>query len=131
MTKHIMGQRIHDKRKENDLSMEELGKKLGVGKGTISRWEHGEVENIKRSMIAEMAKIFGCDAVWLMGLENASNVKIEYTAEGHDPLKLTVDHQPIIGKSAEMAQRADLYKVALEVRPENIQIAIELLKSLS
>ncbi|MBP5332396.1 MAG: helix-turn-helix domain-containing protein [Lachnospiraceae bacterium] len=131
MTKHIMGTRIHDMRKGNNLSLEELGKKLGVGKGTISRWEHGEVENIKRSLIAEMSKIFGCDPVWLMGLEDAPEVQIEYTANGYEPLKLKVDHQPIIGKSAEMAKRSELYQAALEVRPENIDVAIKILKSLA
>ena len=66
-----------------------------------------------------------------MGFENAPNVELEYKAEGHESVTAVVDHQPIIGKSAEMAQRADLYKAALAVKPENISVAIEVLKSLS
>ena len=127
----LMGQRIHDQRREKDLTMEELGKLLGVTKSTISNWEHGNNDGIKRSLIALMAELFKVSPVWLMGLDQASNVEIEYRADGHEPVKAVVDHQPIIGKSAEMAQRADLYKAALAVKPENIAVAIELLKSLS
>lgn len=128
-----MGSRIHDKRKEYHLSMEELGEKLGVGKGSISRWENGAVENIKRSHIAQMAKIFDCDPAWLMGLDCAEDVKVTYHSSDADcePVTATVDIQPIIGKSAEMAQRALLYQAALNVLPENIEVAIKLLKSLS
>ena len=128
-----MGSRIHDKRKECHLSMEELGKKLGVGKGSISRWENGAVENIKRSHIAQMAKIFDCDPAWLMGLDSAEDVKVTYHSSSADcePITATVDIEPIIGKSAEMAQRALLYQAALNVLPENIEVAIKLLKSLS
>ena len=127
----LMGQRIHDQRREKDLTMEELGKLLGVTKSTISNWEHGNNDGIKRSLIALMAELFKVSPVWLMGLDQAPNVEIEYRADGHEPVKAIADHQPIIGKSAEMAQRADLYKAALDVKPENIAVAIELLKSLS
>ena len=131
MVSKIMGMRIHDKRKENNLSLEELGSRLGVGKGTISRWEHGAVENIKRSHIAMMAEIFGCDPVWLMGLENAPDVTVTYESPDREPVKALVDIEPIIGKSSVMARRAALYAAALEVRPENFDVAIKLLKSLS
>ena len=33
-----MGKRIHDKRVEKGLSMEELGKMLGVQRQTVSKW---------------------------------------------------------------------------------------------
>ena len=126
-----MAARIHEMRTKNNMTQEELGEKLGVLRQTISSWESGNVANIKRSSIAKMAEIFECDPVWLMGFENAPNVELEYKAEGHESVTAVVDHQPIIGKSAEMAQRADLYKAALAVKPENISVAIEVLKSLS
>ena len=127
----LMGQRIREQRRDKDMTLEELGNLLGVTKSTVSNWEHGNNDGIKRSMIAQMAELFKVSPVWLMGLDQAASVEIEYRAEGHEPVKATVDHQPIIGKSAEMAQRADLYKAALAVKPENISVAIEVLKSLS
>ena len=126
-----MGQRIKEKREAMNMTQEELGEKLGVLRQTICKWENGDVQNIKRSSIAKMAEIFHCDPVWLMAYEGAPEVKVTYSAPNEEDITLTVDHQPIIGKSAEMAKRSELYQAALEVRPENYDIAIKLLKSLS
>ena len=64
-----MAARIHQKRLENNLTMEQLGEKLGVGKSTINKWEKARVEDIKRPYINKMAEIFRCDPAWLMGLD--------------------------------------------------------------
>lgn len=64
-----MGNRIKQKRTELGLSGEELGKILGVQRAAVSKWESGEVENIKRSTIEAMAKLFKCSPSWLMGFD--------------------------------------------------------------
>jgi len=61
-----MGQRIRDLRKEHKMSMEELGKHLGVGKSAILKYEKGEVENLPRSTIEKMAILFGVSPSYLM-----------------------------------------------------------------
>ena len=124
----VMGQRIHDKRIDARLTLEELGNRLGVSKQTISKWEQGKVKNIDRDYIGKMAAIFHCDANWLMHMENAPKVTVTYTAEGRTPVTAVVNNEPIMGPAS---LRAQLYKVALDVKPENLPIAIELLKSLS
>ena len=123
-----MGKRIQEKRTEIGMSQEELGNQLGVLRQTIGKWENGDVLNIKRSYIQKMADIFDCDPVWLMGFEDSARVDLTYTAEDKEPVVVTVDKHPIIGESS---LRAKLYQAALKVRPENIETAIELLKSLS
>lgn len=123
-----MGMRIHNKRRELDLTLEELGKKLGVQKSAISKWEKGEVVNIKREYIDKMAKIFDVSPQWLMGYETAPEVTLTYEAPGHDTIKTTVGGKPIIGPAS---KRAELYQAALQVKTENIDVAIQLLKSLS
>lgn len=65
-----MGERIRQKRIELGLSLEELGKMLGVQKTAVSKWELGAVENIKRNTIEQMASIFRCSPAWLMGFDN-------------------------------------------------------------
>lgn len=74
-----MGSRIRQKRLEMGLSGEELGKRLGVQRAAVNKWESGEVENIKRNTIAKMADIFGCSPAWLMGWEDAEQNKVDYT----------------------------------------------------
>ena len=48
------------------MSMEELGKCIGVGKSAILKYEKGEVENLPRSAIEKMASVFGVTPSYLM-----------------------------------------------------------------
>ena len=125
-----MGQRIHEKRVEYGWTLEELGEKLGVKKSSISKWENGDVQNIKRSCIARMAELFHCSPVWLMGYDDASDVKLTYSAPGRETVTTRVDQKskPIIG---ETALRMELYNAALDVPTQCLETAIKLLRSLS
>ena len=61
-----MGERIRVLRKEHNMSMEELGSYLGVGKTAIFKYENGMVENLPRSSIEKMSRIFGVSPSYLM-----------------------------------------------------------------
>ena len=122
-----MGRRIQLKRKECGLTQAELGHRLGVSRQTISSWEAGNVGHFDRSFVAKMADIFHCNASWLMAMDNTT-ATLTYEAEGREPVRLTVDQTPIMGESA---LRAKLYQAAIEVAPNNLVVAIELLKSLA
>lgn len=67
---NLMGQRIREKRIEKGLSLEALGKILGVQRAAVSKWELGAVENISQTKIKEMAKLFECSPSWLMGYDD-------------------------------------------------------------
>lgn len=51
-----IGKLIFNRRTELDLTMKELGEKVGVAEGTISRWESGEIKNMRRDKIKALAK---------------------------------------------------------------------------
>lgn len=61
-----MGERIRMLREQHGLTMEALGNMLGIKKAAINKYENGSVENIKRSTIKEMARIFGVSPCFLM-----------------------------------------------------------------
>lgn len=127
----ITGQRIRQKRLELNLTMEELGQKLGVQKSAVNKWEKGETVNIKRECLAKMAELFDVSPVWLMGFENAPDVTVTYSAPGMDPFVAQVGNEPpIIGKSATMAKRLRLYKAAANVADEALDVAIQLLETM-
>jgi transcriptional regulator with XRE-family HTH domain len=42
---------------ELGLTMKQVAEAVGVSEGTISRWESGEISNMKRSRIAALAKV--------------------------------------------------------------------------
>ena len=51
-----IGTLIHNRRIELGLTMKQLSVKVGVSEGTISRWESGEIKNMRRDAVANLAK---------------------------------------------------------------------------
>jgi len=98
---------IRMRRLELDMTMKELAAKVGVSEGTISRWESGDIENMKRDKIAALARALEVPPAVLMDWE-------EYDAER-------------IQRGRE-ARR--LYELALRSDIKNVEIAIDLLKKL-
>ncbi len=62
-----MGLRIKERRLALDMTQEELATKLGLQKSAIAKYENGRVENIKRSVIQQMAQVLRCSPSYLMG----------------------------------------------------------------
>ena len=65
-----MAEIIKERRLAMGYTQEELAKKLGLQKSAIAKYENGRVENIKRSIIGEMAKVLECSPAYLMGWDN-------------------------------------------------------------
>ena len=53
------------------LTMKELADKVGVSEATISRWESGEIANMKQSGISALAKVLGISPSIIMGWEDS------------------------------------------------------------
>ncbi len=51
-----IGELIHNRRKELNLTLEEVGNAVGVSKSTVRKWETGYISNMKRDKIAILAK---------------------------------------------------------------------------
>ena len=123
-----MGRRLHELRKKCGYTLDEVVQRVNIPKSTLSRLENGKLKTINRSYIDQLSELYGEDAAYILGYEDAPTVALTYSAPGKEQVNLIVDHTPIIG---EAALRAKLYKAAIDVAPENIKIAIELLKTLS
>lgn len=52
------GIKIKELRKANNLTQEELGRKLGVKKSAIQKYEKGEIVNLKLDTIKKLCEIF-------------------------------------------------------------------------
>lgn len=123
-----MGKRLHDLRKKWGYTLDEVVEKTEIPKSTLSRLENGKLKTINRSYIDKLAHLYDEDAAYILGYEDSPTVALTYSAPGKEQVNLIVDHAPIIG---EAALRAKLYQAAVQVAPENIKIAIEILKSLA
>lgn len=64
----MLGKRINELRKSSGMTQEELGKKVGVVKSTISLWENDLSEPNHAATIA-IAKLFGVTTDYLLGAE--------------------------------------------------------------
>lgn len=64
----MLGKKINELRKSSGMTQEELGKKLGVIKQTVSSWENDSSEPNHVATIA-LAKLFGVTTDYLLGAE--------------------------------------------------------------
>lgn len=70
-----IGQRIRQQRHALDMTQEELGKKIGVTKATINKYETGIVHTLPRPKIEALASALQITPAYLMGwTENNTNV---------------------------------------------------------
>ena len=92
-----MGEYIKFLRESQEISQEELGKRLNppIYRSAVAKWENGKVENIKRSYILQLALIFNVTPAHLMCFEEPSSsekaleaVKDAFDNQACDVLKM-------------------------------------------
>lgn len=90
-----IGKRIKAKRKEIGMTLEEVGKIVGVSKQTIQRYETGEIANIPYDKLELLAKALHCNgADFFFGYEFNQDKYNEETAK----LLTTVKNSPTLKK---------------------------------
>lgn len=84
-----MGEKIRHLREQKNMSMEDLGKMLGVQRQAIMKYEKGIVENIPRKTIEKLARVLGVTPCDLMCFEDyydedqiAMEVKVIESVQG-------------------------------------------------
>jgi len=58
---------IKNRRIELGLTMKEVADKVGVNEGTISRWESGNIRNMRRDKLVSLAQALATTPDYLMG----------------------------------------------------------------
>ena len=92
----IRGDRIHDLRTAHGLTMEALGRRIGVSKATIKRYENGIIQNIPSDKIEAMADALETTPEYLMGWETPENKDVtdqELAAFARDFSQLSEEKQ--------------------------------------
>lgn len=72
---------IRKRREELNLTYEQLGNMIGVGKSTVRKWETGMIENMRRDNIVALAKALSISPAIIMGwgnddAEEKANIKL-------------------------------------------------------
>ena len=64
-----IGSIIRDRRKELNMTQDDLAKAVGTTKATVSRWESGDIHKMKRSMIVSLCRVLRLDPVLFLQQE--------------------------------------------------------------
>ena len=65
----MIGEKIRNKRIEKDMSLVELGEKIGVGKSVIWKYENGEINNIPLERIFAISEVLEISCIDLLSLK--------------------------------------------------------------
>ena len=68
------GNLIKEKRKEKKFTLHEVADHLGCSKMTVSKWENGQIQNIRRENLIPLCNLLGLSPIQLI-----DSVEIEQT----------------------------------------------------
>jgi len=85
---------LSNRRIELNLTMKEVADAVGVSESTISRWESGNISNMKRNRIYALSKVLQIEPSVIMGWNESDNINLRPLNEG-----LSVGSKiPVLGK---------------------------------
>ena len=83
-----IGALIKQRRVDSGMNQSELAAKIGVNVSTISRWETGNIANMKRNQVAKLSETLGIPVNNLMGWTTKDNPETDpLIAELTDQIK--------------------------------------------
>lgn len=89
-----IGVAIAIRREEIGMTQEELAKAVGVSKATISRWESGDISNMRRDRIQSLASALNVSPLSLLDDEPSSLAEPQFEAHaGVKKIAALVDDQ--------------------------------------
>ena len=64
---------LKNRRSELGLTMKQVAERVGVSEGTVSRWESGDIANMRRDKIAKLAEALQTTTTKIMGWPDDPN----------------------------------------------------------
>lgn len=84
-----IGKRIRERRKELNMSVDELAKKLNKNRTTVYRYEKGDIENLPMDILGPLAKALDTTPAHLMGWDSRPVSAMDTIT---DYYRLSVEH---------------------------------------
>lgn len=72
-----MADKIKQLRISQNMTLEDVAQKVGVGKSTVRKWETGMIANMRRDKIAVLAEALNTTPAYLMGWEDDVSLAAE------------------------------------------------------
>ena len=122
-----IGRLIFSRRKELNLTLEEIGSAVGVSKSTVKKWESGYIANIKRDKIAALAKVLQISPVLLIEDNLYSSESKGFTVFAMDG----IEGQHSVTVNEEKSEKlAELLKIARDLPDEKIDMLLKMADSI-
>jgi Predicted transcriptional regulators len=67
---------LKSRRQELNLTLQDVAKAVGVSEATVSRWESGEIANMRRNRITALAQILKVSPSFIMDWEDKHSNEI-------------------------------------------------------
>lgn len=64
---------LKEKRLEKNMTLEQVGKLVGVGKSTVRKWENGTIENMGRDKIVALSKALDISPLDILGIDKETS----------------------------------------------------------
>lgn len=111
---------IRNRRIELGMTMKEVAKAVGVSEATISRWESGDIENMRRDKIASLAKTLKLKPEIIMGWDN-----VPESGQGSE-YYLDDDAMEIAQEVFENPEKRFLFKAIRGIPQDDIKLLSEM-----
>lgn len=123
-----IGKMINQRRTELGLTLEDVGKVVGVSKSTVKKWEDGFISNMKRDKIALLAKVLQLNPVAFITGDISAEVKF-FNLSPHEKEVVTAyrnkpDMQPAVDKLLGIEEDTDLIPSLVAARSKSNDVPI-------
>lgn len=92
-----VGKLIYDRRTELGITQKEVADFVGVSEATVSRWESGHIDNMRRDRIAALSKILRMSPLAIMGIDDTD---LSTRLPDMVPIDARTFRVPIVGRVA-------------------------------
>ena len=65
---------LYKRRKELDLTLADIAKKMNVSEATVQRWESGNIKTLRHGRISQLAEILNVSPLVLLGYDDENSV---------------------------------------------------------
>ena len=117
---------IKNRRLELGLTMKQVAKAVGVSEGTVSRWESGEISNMRRDKIALLAEVLQINPRILMGWDE----EIETHDKNVNGYYMDPDTAAVAQELFEKPGFRVLFDAARNAKSEDMLMVADILKRL-